>query len=438
MTILLENLIKNSNPLAEITTKILNNERLTKEDGLKLYKSFDILSIGALADFARIKRLDTPEEKADCEQRAQGKLCRSEESFMASNQADYVYWINNHHLNLTNICEGTCKFCAYRRKDGQDGAFLYTLEKAVEYLETQVSKTASEIHIVSALNTYWNLENCKKLLQECKKILPNTHIQAFTAVEIDYLAKLSGISTKEVLQELKDAGLGSLPGGGAEIFAENIRRKTCPDKISGEKWLEIMEIAHNLGLKSNATMLTGIGETCEDKIDHMLKIREVQDRTGGFMTFIPLFCHYENTELAQSYSEQKRHPELVSGSIQSEIQSEQSNAGKMLNQVQHDNNIFKQQTGIEILKDYAISRLMLDNVPHIKAFWIQIGTKLAQVTLSFGVDDLDGTVMEEKITHFAGAKTGNALTKDDLSHLIKRAGKIPVERDTVYNIVKVY
>ena len=402
-----EKLIKTSNPLSEIAEKILNNERLTKEDGIRLYDSFDILSIGALADYARGNRLVNKDEE------------------------NYVYWINNHHLNLTNICEGTCKFCAYRRKEGQDGAFLYTLDKAVEYLETQVSKNASEIHIVSALNPSWTLENYKTLLQESKRILPNTHIQAFTAVEIDYLAKISNISVEKVLQELIEAGLGSLPGGGAEIFAENIRQKVCPEKISGEKWLEIMEIAHNLGLKSNATMLTGIGETSEDKIDHMLKIREVQDRTGGVMTFIPLFCHYENTEMLQtipvipSEQSERGNPNTIDCHVEAKASP------------RNDNNI-QQQTGFETVKDYAISRLMLDNVPHIKAFWIQIGTKLAQVTLSFGVDDLDGTVMEEKITHFAGAKTGNVMTKDELIHLIKRAGKIPVERDTVYNIVKVY
>ncbi|MEI8389865.1 MAG: aminofutalosine synthase MqnE [bacterium] len=374
MNNLINKLTNITHPLSEIAEKVLNNERLTKEDGISLYESFDILSIGVLADYARIKRLDNHEKK------------------------DFVYWINNHHLNLTNICEGSCKFCAYKRKEGQEGAFLYSLEKAVEYLETKVSKNAGEIHIVSALNPSWTLENYKTLLKESKRILPDTHIQAFTAVEIDYLAKISNISTKQVLQELIDSGLGSLPGGGAEIFAENIRQKVCPEKISGDKWLEIMETAHQLGLKSNATMLTGIGETVEDKIDHMLKIREVQDRTGGFMTFIPLFCHYENTEIIE----------------------------------------FQQQTGFETVKDYAVSRLMLDNVPHIKAFWIQIGTKLAQITLSFGVDDLDGTVMEEKITRYAGAKTGHAMSKDELIHLIKRAGKTPVERDTVYNIVKVY
>ena len=414
-----EKLIKNSNPLSEIAEKILNNERLTKEDGLRLYESFDILSIGALADYARVKRLLSYAETSSA-----SKTLKQ----VQGDNKDYVYWINNHHLNLTNICEGTCKFCAYRRKEGQDGAFLYTLEKAVEYLETQVSKNASEIHIVSALNPYWNFENCKKLLQEAKRILPNTHIQAFTAVEIDYLAKISNVSVEKVLQELIDSGLGSLPGGGAEIFAENIRQKVCPEKISGEKWLEIMEIAHNLGLKSNATMLTGIGETSEDKIDHMLKIREVQDKTGGFMTFIPLFCHYENTEMIQTL------PIIASEAKQ----STSSNKWIASSQAPRNDDTLKQPTGIETVKDYAISRLMLDNVPHIKAFWIQIGTKLAQVTLSFGVDDLDGTVMEEKITRSAGAKTGNVMTKDELIHLIKRAGKIPVERDTVYNIVEVY
>ncbi len=380
MTKLIENLLIKSNPLSDIAEKIINGERLLREDGLRLYESFDILSIGVLADFARVSRLD----KAD--------------------ESNYVYWINNHHLNLTNICEGSCKFCAYKRKDGQEGSFLYTLEEAVEYLKTSVNKNISEIHIVSALNPYWNLENCKILLKECGEILPNTHIQAFTAVEIDYLAKISNISVEEVLKELIEAGLGSLPGGGAEIFAENIRNKVCPDKISGKRWLEIMQTAHKLGLKSNATMLTGIGETSEDKIEHMLRIREVQDISKGFMAFIPLFCHYEGTELLN-------HPETSSGYT---------------------------PTGIEIIKEYSIARLMLDNVPHIKAFWIQIGIKLAQLSLSFGVDDLDGTVMEEKITHYAGAKTGTALAKDELIHLIKSAGKIPVERDTVYNIVNIY
>lgn len=373
MNVFFKEKIKQSTDLSIIAEKIENKQRLNKEDGIKLYNSFDILSIGALADFARINRLKNQQEK------------------------DYVYWINNHHLNLTNVCEGTCKFCAYRRKEGQEGAFSFSINKAIEYLQTKVSPNAKEIHIVSALNPQFNLEYYKKLLQECKRILPDIHIQAFTAVEIDYIAKISNLTAEEVLKELIEAGLDSLPGGGAEIFAKSIREQVCPDKISGYKWLEIMETAHNLGLKSNVTMLTGIGETTEDKLDHMLAVREVQDKTGGFMTFIPLFCHYENTELTA-----KNKP-----------------------------------TGIEILKDYSISRLMLDNIPHIKAFRIQTGTKLAQISLNFGADDIDGTVMEEKITRMAGSKDRDALMKEEIVHLVKSTGKIPVERDTVYNIIEI-
>lgn len=336
------------------------NKRLSKEEGLELYNSSDLLMLGRLAGL--------------------------------KNPSKHVYWINNHHFNITNICEGTCKFCAYRRKDGQDGAFIYSLDKAIEYLNN-INKNVKEVHIVSALNPQCDLKFYKKLLEECRKILPNTHIQAFTAVEIDYLAKLENTTPTHILNELIESGLGSLPGGGAEIFAENVRQKVCPEKISGQKWLEIMEIAHGLGLKSNVTMLTGIGETPEDKINHMLAVRELQDKTGGFMAFIPLFCHYENTEISS------------------------------LNKL----------TGVEILKEFAIARIMLDNIPHIKAFRIQTGTKLAQISLSFGVDDLDGTVMEEKITRFAGSKDPDALMKEEIEHLITRAGKIPVERDTLYN-----
>ncbi|OGI04182.1 MAG: aminofutalosine synthase MqnE [Candidatus Melainabacteria bacterium GWF2_37_15] len=348
--------------ITNIKEKIYNNERLTRENGLELYKSNDLLTLGQLASY--------------------------------KNPSKNVYWINNHHFNVTNICEGTCKFCAYRRKEGQDGAFIYHIDKAVEYLN-KINKNVKEIHIVSALNPDCNLDFYKKLLEASRRILPNTHIQAFTAVEIDYLAKLENISAEEVLKELISSGLGSLPGGGAEIFAENIRQKVCPEKISGKRWLKIMEIAHKLGLKSNVTMLTGIGETPKDKIDHMLAVRDLQNKTKGFMSFIPLFCHYENTEVSS-----KNKP-----------------------------------TGVEILKEFAIARLMLDNVPHIKAFRIQTGTKLAQISLSFGVDDLDGTVMEEKITRFAGSKDPDALMKEEIEHLITRAGKIPFERDTVYNVV---
>lgn len=360
---------KNLKFLNKIEEKINKNQRLLFEDGVNLYKSFDLLQIGSLADLARTKRLQDKDKK------------------------DYVYWINNHHLNLTNICDGKCKFCAYRRHKGAKGSFSYSLDEAVEHLKTNVDKRISEIHIVSALNPEYNLEFYVKLFSAFKKILPNAHIQALTAVEIDYIANISGASLNETLKELVNAGLGSIPGGGAEIFAENIREKVCPEKISGQKWLDIMEKAHKLGLKSNVTMLTGIGETPEDKINHMLSVRELQDKTGGFMSFIPLFCHYENTEINPNYK----------------------------------------PTGIDMLKDFAISRLMLDNIPHLKAFRIQCGAKIAQASLSFGADDIDGTVIEEKITRMAGSKDSYAMKKEEIEHLITRAGKIPVERDTVYN-----
>ena len=377
MSLIQEYVTKNSSNLQDIFEKITHNQRLSKEDGLRLYESFDLLTIGHMADFARINRLKQNSE---------------------ADKVNHVYWINNHHLNLTNICEGKCKFCAYRKQEGDNDAFLLSIDQAIEHIETRVDKNIKEIHIVSALNPKCDLDYYISLLKNCKRLLPDTHIQAFTAVEIEYLARISGLTIIQTLTELKNAGLGSLPGGGAEIFSPAIREKVCPEKISGQKWLEIMQIAHSLGLKSNATMLTGIGESYEDKINHILALREAQDQTNGFMTFIPLFCHYDNTEL-DSYDD---------------------------------------ITGIDIIKDYAISRLMLDNIPHIKAFWIQIGIKLAQVTLSFGVDDLDGTVIEEKIPHSAGASTGQSLSKDELIHLIKKTGKIPVERDTVYNVIKVY
>ncbi len=347
----------------KIKDKVCNNQRLTREDGIELYKNFDLLNLGRLA------------------------ACK--------NHSKYVYWINNHHFNVTNICEGTCKFCAYRKHEGQEGAFIYSIDKAKEYFETKINKNIREIHIVSALNPSCGLEFYSDLLQICSKILPNAHIQALTAVEIDYISRLENKSIEFVLKNLMESGLGSLPGGGAEIFAPKIRQKLCPGKISGQKWLEVMEIAHGLGLKSNVTMLTGIGEAPGDKIDHMLAVRELQDKTGGFMSFIPLFCHYENTEMPYEYP----------------------------------------LTGVEILKEFAVARLMLDNIAHIKAFRIQTGAKLAQVSLGFGVDDLDGTVMREKITRSAGSKDPDAMMKEEIEHLIKHAGKIPVERDTVYNIV---
>ncbi|MEI7475597.1 MAG: CofH family radical SAM protein [bacterium] len=361
----------------KIKQKVLNGERLSFEDGVFLFNSTDIIELGQLAQVS-----------------LKNNLIKNKEAEKINN----VYFINNHHLNLSNICEGKCKFCAYRREEKEEGAFNYTLESAKNHIATKINSNISEIHIVSALNPAYDITFYEELFEFCSKTLPNVHIQALTAVEIDYISKISNISTEETLTRLKKAGLGSIPGGGAEIFSERIREKTCPDKISGKSWLEIMTKAHKLGIQSNATMLCGIDETIEEKVEHILKIREVQDQTNGFMTFIPLFCHYDNTEISTEY----------------------------------------ELTGFDMLKTYAISRLLLDNVPHLKAFWIQTGIKLAQATLAFGVDDLDGTVVEEKITRFAGATTGQFIEKNELIRLIKNAGKKPLERDTVYNIIKEY
>lgn len=371
MSIILESI--QQSPLKTIGEKVLNNIRITPDDALELYKSSDLLTIAALANFSRMQRAH--------------KGCQN-----------YTYFINNHHINITNICQGDCKFCAYRKNSDEEGAFFLELTDIEKYITENISKSVKELHIVSAINEKASLNYYCELFKLCKKLLPDAHIQALTAVEVDYLSKLENIKPEEVLRKLVKSGLGSLPGGGAEIFSDDIRQKVCPNKISGERWLEIMERAHKQHIKSNATMLTGIGETYQHRVDHLNKIRKLQDKTSGFMTFIPLFCHYKNTQI--HYAE---------------------------------NN-----TGYDNLKDLAISRIYLDNIPHIKSFWIQLGIKLAQISLAFGVDDLDGTVVTEKISKAAGANSNNYLTKTELIQLIQNAGRVPVERDTIYNIIQVY
>lgn len=360
-------------PLNDIANKVINKKRITFDDALRLYESPDILLIGAIADLAR--------------------KTRAKKEHM-----DFAYFIHNHHLNITNICKGNCKFCAYRKEEAAPDAFFLEIKQIEDYLTNNVLPDIKELHIVSAINKKANLKYYIDLFDVCKKILPETHIQGLTAVEIDYLSNLEKTSPEEILTVLTSAGLGSLPGGGAEIFHPTIRSNVCPDKISSDRWLQIMEIAHKLHIKSNATMLTGIGETYFHRVDHMDRIRTLQDNTNGFMTFIPLVCHYENTNL----------------------------------------NIPENNTGIDNLKDLAISRIYLDNIPHIKSFWIQLGIKLAQISLAFGVDDLDGTVVKEKISSAAGANSNHQVTRDLLINLIKNASRIPVERDTVYNIIEIF
>jgi aminodeoxyfutalosine synthase len=358
--------------LNKIKEKILNKERITFEEGVSLYKHPNLLEIGELGRLAR-------EVKAGPE------------------KAKWVYWNKNLHLNPTNVCIGRCNFCAFAKLPGEEGGWTYTTAESLERVAKGVKAGAKEVHIVGGLNPKAALPYYTDLLKAIKKEFPKLHLKAFTAVEIEFFSKLTKLSFEETLKQLMDAGLNSMPGGGAEIFSKSVRDDTCPDKIPADKWMEIHGIAHKLGLKTNATMLAGIGENVEDRIDHMIQLRDQQDKSGGFQTFIPLSCHYEDTEIA--------------GTVQP-------------------------ITAFDELKNIAVSRIMLDNFDHIKAYWIQLGVGVAQIGLQFGADDLDGTVQEESITHAAGAKK-RGLEKNFIQNLIEDAGFIPVERDTIYNVLNI-
>jgi aminodeoxyfutalosine synthase len=354
--------------IEHIQKKVYAGKRLTRKDGLELFHSNDLLALGRMATHVARQK-----------------------------NGNHVYFVQNMHINPTNICVNRCKFCAFSRSKGEPGAYEMSISDIL--LKARgAGKGVRELHIVSGLHPdlpfEWYLEMLRKLKQE----FPKLHLKAFTAVEIDYLAKLSGLSLKDTLLMLRDAGLGSMPGGGAEIFNSSVRNTLCAEKISGDRWLKVIQTAHGVGLKSNATMLYGHIETAEHRVDHLIKLRDLQDKTGGFQAFIPLSFHSQNTEIKKS----------------------------------------AYTTGFDDLKTLAISRLMLDNFDHIKAYWVMLGEKIAQVSLSFGVDDLDGTVVEERITKAAGGATDGSMNKDDIVYLIRQAGRTPVERDTVYNIMKIW
>ena len=362
-------LIEDKSELADLEAKALAGERFTREDGIRLYESKDLLALGRLADAAR-----------------------------RAKNGDTVYFIVNRHINHTNICENLCEFCAFGREADHPQAYTLTLDQIEEKARESAGEKISEIHIVGGLNKDLKLDYYTEMLRRVRKALPGVKIQSFTAVEIDYLAQLHKMSVMEVLKELMDAGLDSLPGGGAEVFSPRVREMVCPKKISGERWLEIHMAAHSIGLPTNATMLYGHVETIPERVEHLIQLREAQDRTGGFLAFIPLA-----------------------------FQPGANRLGSRIGAV---------TTGYDDLKALAVARLMLDNFSHIKAFWIMIGPKLAQISLSFGVDDLDGTVVEEKIAHDAGATTGQYMAKSSLIKMIKEAGRKPAERDTLYNVIR--
>jgi len=358
-------MIRDTRRFATIADKVRNQVPLDQDDGVFLYRYPDLLAVGALANEQR-ERL----------------------------HGDHTFFNVNFHINPTNVCEADCKFCSFARLTPESpAAYTMSLDQVRQKLVDRLDQPVTEIHIVNGLHGGLPFEYYKDCLRVLKQLRPDVHLKAYTAVEIHYFADKFGMTYEQVLRELIDAGLGSLPGGGAEIFAERVRHKICKDKASAEQWLEVHRTAHRLGLRSNCTMLYGTIETLEERVDHMLRLRALQAETGGFQTFIPLAFHHEGNDFA-------RLPE---------------------------------PTGVDNLRTYAVGRLMLHNIPHIKAYWIMIGVKIAQVSLGFGVDDLDGTVQEEKIYHMAGADTPQAMTRADLVRLIREAGRTAVERDTLYN-----
>jgi aminodeoxyfutalosine synthase len=353
--------------LLPISEKVYARERLSLQDAVTLYRSADILAVGWLANHVR--------------ERMHGNV---------------AYFNVNRHINPTNVCVAACRLCAFGRKKDAPGAYTMALDEAFETAASGYSEAVTEFHIVGGLHPDLPFQYYLDLIAGLKERFPQVHIKALTMVEIAFLAKRAKLSISETLRQLKDAGLDSLPGGGAEIFNERVRRVICDHKIDGDQWLETARTAHNLGLKSNATMLYGHIENEEDRADHLVRLRALQDDTHGFQTYIPLAFHPANTPL------------------------------------QH----LSTTTGMLDLKQIAVGRLVLDNFPHIKAYWQMMSPKIAQIALRFGADDIDGTVIEEKIYHDAGATTPQGLRRKDLMRLITEAGREPIERDTMYRPVE--
>jgi aminodeoxyfutalosine synthase len=355
--------------LAAIAAKVRNGERIDAAEALFLFEADDFLEIAELAALVN--------------ERKNGRR---------------VFYNVNRHINYTNICANHCRFCAFRRDPGEEGGYLLALEEMVLRAEEALRQGATEIHMVGGLHPELPFPYYREMLRTVKAVSPRLHLKAFTAVEIDYFSRISALSLREVLLALKESGLDSLPGGGAEIFAPAVRSQLCEEKISGDRWLEVMEEAHRCGLRSNATMLYGHLESYADRVDHLVRLRDLQDRTGGFQAFVPLPFQASNTPL------------------QSEL--------------------IPRPGGVDDLRTIAVSRLYLDNFSTVKAYWVLLGEKLAQVALAFGANDLDGTVVDERIGHEAGADSPRGMGRDEILRLIRSAGKEPVERDSLYREIQ--
>ena len=353
--------------LTEIAEKLDAGVRLDSDDGVRLFECPDLIAVGWLANREREKR-----------------------------HGGRTYYNFNIRLEATNVCVASCLFCSFARlKPGDAGSYTMSLEQVWDKLRQRAHQPLTEVHVVNGLHPDLPFEYYLELLRGLKRIRSDVHLKCFTAVEIAFFSDLYGMTDEQVLRELKAAGLDSLPGGGAEIFAERVRRKICHDKCGSDRYLEIHRLAHGMGMRSNVTMLYGHIETAAERVDHMVRTRALQDETGGLQAFIPLAFNPDNNQM------RKLPP----------------------------------PSAADTLRVHAVSRVMLDNVPHVKAFWIATGVEVAQLSLWYGVDDLDGTVQEERIYHMAGARTPEAMSTSDIRRLIRAAGREPVERDTLYNVI---
>ncbi|TYT75639.1 aminofutalosine synthase MqnE [Desulfobotulus mexicanus] len=349
--------------LKPVADKCISGERLDFKDAMTLYKTPDFNSLGLLAHKERLRR--------------HGKK---------------TFFIRNQHLNYSNVCKNRCLFCAYAKDAGDEGAYTFNEEDVRSQLSANSMESVREIHIVGGLNPCLGFDYFENLLNLVTELQPEATIKAFTAVEIDYLSGITGLSVEKVVERLKSAGLAMMPGGGAEVLSDRIHKALFPKKINKDRWLEIIETVHSQGIPTNATMLYGHIETLEERVEHLLQLRKLQDRTKGFSAFIPLAFHSANTRLSH----------------------------------------LTPTAAIDDLRTIAVARLVLDNFDHIKAYWVMLGEKLAQTALFFGADDMDGTIVEERITHTAGASSPKGMTRKGLESLIRRADLFPVERDSFY------
>jgi aminodeoxyfutalosine synthase len=358
-----------TNEYADIEQKIVNGERLSREDGIRLFNCHDIAWLGNMADMVR---------KRKC--------------------GDIVYYNVNCHVNLTNICTSHCKFCAFGKDQDSNGAYAFSIEQALDVVrDAKKDPNLAGLHVVSGLHPEWSFEDYLARLQALHDEFPELYLKGFTGVEITHFAKISGLSIEAVLKKLKAAGLKSIAGGGAEILSDRIRNELCPNKATADEWLAVARTAHRLGIKSNASMLYGHIETLEERVEHLLRLRELQDETGGFQTFICFPFLPKNTEL-----------------------------GKRI----------KQTTMWDDLRTMAISRLMLDHFQNIKAYWVMLTVPVAQIALGFGANDIDGTIHKETILHDAGATSPTALSEDNIIRIIREAGRIPAACDCNFNILR--